>query len=268
MFVTLGGDEEKFKALCIVHTILSSEESRKLYDETGEIDGDGDEMMNSKSFDEWYQYFRQLFPKLTEAAIDEFSLQYKDSEEERRDILHAYSEHAGSMQGILDTVMLLEAGEEGRVLAVVDGAIAAGEVTSFPAYATFRAAHLATHPILVLTTSAAAAGGGGGNRKKGSASTGGGKGEKNKSASGKSDGGDLSLEAMILARKQSTDALYDSLLDKYSKKPGGGKKTKHAKAKEPAAFQDIPDDVFNKLREKVTKSSDASSSSSHKKQKK
>ena len=31
-----GGDAEKFKACCLAHSILSDEEKRKVYDETGD----------------------------------------------------------------------------------------------------------------------------------------------------------------------------------------------------------------------------------------
>ena len=34
-----GGDEEKFKAACVAHSILSDEEKRAVYDETGYVGG-------------------------------------------------------------------------------------------------------------------------------------------------------------------------------------------------------------------------------------
>lgn len=261
-----GGNEEKFKALCVVHTILASEEARQLYDETGEIDGDGDadaDGVGSKSFDDWYQYFRSLFPKLDVSAIDEFSEKYKGSDEEVQDILTAYSKHEGSVQGILDTVMLLEQGEEGRIVAVVDTAIAAGEVISYPRYATFRTRYLASHPFSSSSSSSSKSGGKTQKSEK-----------PMKIKTKPAADGALSLEAMILARKQNTDALYDSLLNKYTTKndkhtDGRSGKVGKGKGKAPVPFEDIPDDVFNKLREKVTKPPESSSSSDrHKKQKK
>ena len=74
-----GGDPEKFKALSCAHAILSNSEKRKLYDQTGELDGSD----LSEEAAEWNMYFRNLFPKLTVEAIEKFSTKYKNSEEER-----------------------------------------------------------------------------------------------------------------------------------------------------------------------------------------
>lgn len=53
----------KFQALSVVHATLSDPEKRRLYDETGEVEEEGGEEL-SKSEQEWYDYFRALFPKV------------------------------------------------------------------------------------------------------------------------------------------------------------------------------------------------------------
>ena len=53
--------------------LQTDEEKRKVYDETGGISGYG----LSKDFDEWYDFYRKLFPPITTRDIDEFSDKYK-----------------------------------------------------------------------------------------------------------------------------------------------------------------------------------------------
>ncbi len=43
----------EFQALSMVHAILSNEEKRRLYDDTGDID-DGDDEIDEENFQMWY----------------------------------------------------------------------------------------------------------------------------------------------------------------------------------------------------------------------
>ena len=95
-----GGDEEKFKAACVAHTILSDSEKRAVYDETGSLD-DAERDIDEKSFDEWMSYFRQLYPKLTIDKIEKFSSSYKGGEEERGDVLGYYEKFEGNMKKLM-----------------------------------------------------------------------------------------------------------------------------------------------------------------------
>lgn len=63
-------DALQFKALSVVHAILSDEAKRKAYDTTGEIDTH--EM--SADAEVWYDYFRNLFPKVTVDKIEVLNL--------------------------------------------------------------------------------------------------------------------------------------------------------------------------------------------------
>ena len=129
-----GGDTEKFKALSIVHSVLSDPAKRSLYDSTGEAGADD----TSEDFANWYDYFRTLFPKLTVAKIEEFSQSYKGSAEEKEDLLEAYGRFKGDMKKVMEVVMFAEDGEEGRLCATIDGLIAAGELASTKKYESFK----------------------------------------------------------------------------------------------------------------------------------
>ncbi len=50
----------QFQALSMVHAILSSEEKRKLYDDTGDIDGDDE--IDEENFQMWYDDMLYLSP--------------------------------------------------------------------------------------------------------------------------------------------------------------------------------------------------------------
>ena len=119
-----GGDEEKFKALSIAHSILSNPEKRKAYDQTGELDASD----LSEEAAEWAAYFRRQFPKLTVEAIEKFSSKYKFSEEERIDVLDAYKKRKGDLEDIMETVILAEEYERERIIEIINKAIEAGEL--------------------------------------------------------------------------------------------------------------------------------------------
>ncbi len=50
----------QFQALSMVHAILSNEEKRKLYDDTGDIDGDDE--IDEENFQMWYDDMLHLSP--------------------------------------------------------------------------------------------------------------------------------------------------------------------------------------------------------------
>jgi DnaJ-class molecular chaperone len=56
-----GGNAEKFKAISLIHSVLSDKDKRSLYDKTGDIETE--DVSDEATF--WYEYFRNLFPKLT-----------------------------------------------------------------------------------------------------------------------------------------------------------------------------------------------------------
>ncbi|KAF1793282.1 DnaJ domain, conserved site [Phytophthora cactorum] len=85
----------KFQAVSAIHSILSDKEARAVYDESGTILSD-DHDDKSPSFQMWTQYFARVFPR--------FEGEYRHSDEEKRDVLAAYTKYEGEMQHIMDTI--------------------------------------------------------------------------------------------------------------------------------------------------------------------
>ena len=124
-----------------IHSILTDEVKRKLYDETGEVDGDGHTDLSDESFEFWDNYFRSLFPKVTVEGIQAFSALYKGStgengseHNERQDILDAYVQYEGNFSHIMESVILAEEEDEERITSVISAAIESGEVEAYLAF--------------------------------------------------------------------------------------------------------------------------------------
>lgn len=220
------GDPEIFKALAIVHSILSDVEKRKIFDETGDID---DESGSTQNENDWYEYFRTLFPKVTVEAIQKFSDQYIGSDEERRDIAKAYNDYKGSVPHIMEVVLLAE--DESRICAIIDELIDMEQLpitTSYSKHKSKMKRKVSAHKPL----------------------------KKPKTSK---DAADLSaLEAMILnnrsSREKREDSLFSSLVSKYDK---GSRFAKH---------DTVTDEEFEKVQQMMLnkKQSRTSSSSSKK----
>ena len=71
----------------------------------------------------WTEYFARIFPKVTEQDIARFEVDYRSSDEERRDVLAAYETHEGDMGKIIDCVMLCSDDDEVRFAEMIDQAI-------------------------------------------------------------------------------------------------------------------------------------------------
>lgn len=209
--------------------MLSSPTRRAKYDATGST---SESIVDSEGFD-WSDFYRAQFAEAVSAnAIDEFAAWYKDSAEERDDVLAAYEANAGHMDGIYEDVMLSNVLEDDdRFRAIIDLAIDEGRVDPLRAYTheskgsqkeRLRAARaeateaedyareLGVHDKLF--------GGEGG--AKGAAK---GKGKAKGKAKGKEDGEDA-LAALIRGRqKERGEDFLSRLADKYA---GGSKKSK------------------------------------------
>lgn len=116
----------RFQALSIIHATLSDEDKRRSYDETGEVESEEAELKQSEQ--EWYDYWRVLFPTVTVDKIKKFQGEYQGSEEEKGDVLKAYEEGQGKMSEVIDNVILATDDDEGRFREIIEAAIAAKEV--------------------------------------------------------------------------------------------------------------------------------------------
>ena len=125
-----GGNAKLFQALSIAHSILSDDEKRKQYDDTGSVNVDE----SSNDFNSWYEYFRTLFPKVKVSDIDSFSRKYKDSDEEKNDIIAAYIKHDGDFNKLMETVILAEQEDVSRICEIINRSIRTGELETTKLY--------------------------------------------------------------------------------------------------------------------------------------
>lgn len=77
---------EKFQVLGRIHSILSDNDKRKIYDETGQFDEESDEV----AMRNWADYWRTLFKPITKKDIEDYEKNYKGSEAEIKDLKRAY----------------------------------------------------------------------------------------------------------------------------------------------------------------------------------
>ena len=95
----------KFQGLTAIYQLLQNEETRKLYNETGEImDNDDEEELSGEN--PWKDYFDRIFGRVTVDGINEFAQTYKCSDEERKDVLSQYEKCSGNLIKMLEFVML------------------------------------------------------------------------------------------------------------------------------------------------------------------
>jgi DnaJ family protein C protein 9 len=96
----------KFQAVSVAYNILSNEESRSEYDETGELyEDDDDDAVGKSGTDQWAEYFSGIFGKVGVEDIEKFELAYKCSDEEERDVKKYYVQFKGDLNKCLECVM-------------------------------------------------------------------------------------------------------------------------------------------------------------------
>uniref|UniRef100_A0A915HGC8 J domain-containing protein n=1 Tax=Romanomermis culicivorax TaxID=13658 RepID=A0A915HGC8_ROMCU len=123
---------KKFQALSKIYSVLSDKEKRAIYDETGEID---DEALNNNENDkDWIAYWRLLFKKVTVEDIKKFEEKYKNSEEERDDLKHAYLKFKGDFTKILENIFCSTLDDEDRLKSIITEMI---EKENLPKYKAF-----------------------------------------------------------------------------------------------------------------------------------
>lgn len=127
-----GKDEatEKFKVLGFIHSILSDNDKRKIYDETGQYDEDSDEV----TMRNWGDYWRTLFKEITVEDINNYEKTYKGSDTEIKDLKRAYTDSKGDMDYILEAVPFTNCDEEPRLHEIIQKLVEAGEVPEYESF--------------------------------------------------------------------------------------------------------------------------------------
>ncbi|RUP45599.1 hypothetical protein BC936DRAFT_147968 [Jimgerdemannia flammicorona] len=134
---TLTSDEKdtatrRFQQIGFAYAILSDDKRKAQYDRTGSTEDSG--FLDDTGKD-WDAYFKELWTGVVNAqTIEEFAKKYKESDEERRDLLVSYTQHSGSMDRILEDVMCSTVDDEPRFRTIITAAIATKEVRSFKAF--------------------------------------------------------------------------------------------------------------------------------------
>jgi len=119
---------KKFQALGHVYSILSDDDRRKVYDETGDVDEDSVAIDQDR---DWDQYWRLIFPKISQKDIEEFAEKYQGSPEELTDLKQAYLDNEGDMGAILDTVPCCSFEDEPRFTDILADLIQSGDLPDF-----------------------------------------------------------------------------------------------------------------------------------------
>ncbi|KAL0984157.1 hypothetical protein UPYG_G00137820 [Umbra pygmaea] len=128
------GDEQataKFQALGKVYAVLSDAEQRAIYNEQGIVDEESDSLDRDRN---WEEYWRTMFPKITLQDILNFEKSYKDSEEEKNDLMRVYEEHKGDMDKIMENVLCATQEDEPRIRAILQHAIDSKELHAHQAF--------------------------------------------------------------------------------------------------------------------------------------
>lgn len=130
----------KFQAVSLAYEILSNEETRREYDETGEIYDDGEFQPSSTDgkdgVQQWMDVFDKMFGRVSTRDIEKFEIKYKGSDEEKQDVLKYYEACKGNLNKMLTCVMLSEDEDKQRwVKDYIEPAITSGLVERYDALA-------------------------------------------------------------------------------------------------------------------------------------
>lgn len=129
----LEDTKKKFHAVSVAYNILSEPEKRAEYDDTGELDDGEENSFSGKSgTEQWTEYFRGMFGKVTTDDIEKFESHYKFSDEERDDVIKYYTMFHGDLDKMLECVMLSAAVDKKRwVEDYINPAIQRGDVDDY-----------------------------------------------------------------------------------------------------------------------------------------
>ncbi|KAG0170003.1 hypothetical protein DFQ28_002598 [Apophysomyces sp. BC1034] len=218
-------DEEKqeateaFQQIGLAYTVLSDSSKKSYYDRTGNV---GEGFLDGEK--DWTAYFKELWTGVVNAeTIETQASKYKDSEEERRDVLKYYKRCKGNMNKILNYVECSTEEDGPRLTKIIRKAIDEKEVETYINFA--KTTTSAAHKERIKQA------------------------KKNAEAfdrQHKTEKKDESLKALIMARhtdrKQRMDDVIESLAEK------AGKKRKRAVAEDEPSEEE-----FQKIQERLLK---------------
>ncbi|TKA77948.1 hypothetical protein B0A49_03627 [Cryomyces minteri] len=122
-----------FQSIAFAYAILSDSHRRARYDTTGRTEESLD--TDDGTFD-WTSFYREQYADIVNAAnISALAEKYKGSDEEKEDVLEAYTKGKGNMDVVYEEVMLSNVEvDDDRFRSLIDAAISSGEVESYKKY--------------------------------------------------------------------------------------------------------------------------------------
>lgn len=112
---------EQFQHLAKIHSILSDPKKRAFYDKHGDVEEMTDSEMDA------YEYWRSIFPPITEQNIEDFRKKYVGSADEIQDLLAYFQHYQGDMRCIMECVPLADAANFDRLVAVLEKEVPASD---------------------------------------------------------------------------------------------------------------------------------------------
>lgn len=120
-----NGKDAEFREVAFAYSVLSNDDARKNYDETGHA---------SRSPTIADLFSRHVRIEVTEEMIEEHRQKYQHSDDERQDLLNAYERHNGDFDKIFESVIHAEIDDQERLLTLLREAIDRGELDELPAF--------------------------------------------------------------------------------------------------------------------------------------
>jgi len=200
--------KEKFQVLGKIYSVLSDDEKKKIYDETGMVDGDDD--FFGSDIKDWDAHWRQMFKKVTTEDVEKFFEKYRNSDEEKTDLLKFYEKHHGDMDLILQEMFSSDSLEdEPRFKEIINEAIKEGNAAEYEKF-TKESQKKASKRKAKFEKEAGEA-------------------EKMRKEMGIDESQDSLRKAILGRREKESASFLNQLAEKYSKKGKNGKNGKTPK---------------------------------------
>eukprot|EP01088_Endostelium_zonatum_P000287 TRINITY_DN104_c0_g1_i1.p1 TRINITY_DN104_c0_g1~~TRINITY_DN104_c0_g1_i1.p1 ORF type:complete len:382 (+),score=145.35 TRINITY_DN104_c0_g1_i1:243-1388(+) len=119
-----------FQELTRIYEVLSNPKKRTLYDQTGS-DGDFTNLEDMTGKD-WEKIWRSLYAEITEEDIEQFSKEYKKSQQEKDDVIKEYVATKGNFAEMMEKILLADWRKDAKRFAqIINAEIAAGRATRY-----------------------------------------------------------------------------------------------------------------------------------------
>eukprot|EP00188_Purpureofilum_apyrenoidigerum_P001860 Plantae.Rhodophyta-Purpureofilum_apyrenoidigerum.ctg2076.p1 GENE.Plantae.Rhodophyta-Purpureofilum_apyrenoidigerum.ctg2076~~Plantae.Rhodophyta-Purpureofilum_apyrenoidigerum.ctg2076.p1 ORF type:complete len:311 (-),score=71.74 Plantae.Rhodophyta-Purpureofilum_apyrenoidigerum.ctg2076:67-903(-) len=201
---------EKFQQLQKVYEVLGDKEKRAVYDESGVIVGEDDEIFPSDmSAEEVYRYFREMYKTVTEEDVENYMRTYRHGEPEKEDLMSHFKKFEGDVDLILSYIPYSEECDLARFIEFYDERVKDGSLSDSKKYQKSRkhlmkqAAGIARREDLPAESCAVSK-----KRKKSSTHT------------AVDNSAEASLAATILARRSKREQNFDDFTDRLAAKYG------------------------------------------------